>query len=139
MKKKGLVENSFLLGIDLFSQMKPYIIFRIKNETTNIPITFKTDIRNVSFIESHYLVRWSLRYSFEWKIKPQASQLTYKNDFRNLFFPAFGRRGSRRYFWPRNCPVFRFGHLIRRQVLRNVMTVTVKSYGWGRPQASPQP
>ena len=49
-------------------------------------ITFKTDIGNVSFNESHYLVGWDLRYSFAWKMKPQASQLTYKNDFRNSFF-----------------------------------------------------
>ena len=49
-------------------------------------ITFKTDIGNVSFNESHYLVRWSFRYSFAWKMKSQASQLTYKNDFINSFF-----------------------------------------------------
>ena len=47
----------------------------------------------------------TLRYSFEWKIKPQASHKSY---FRNFFLSALDKRGSRRYIWPRNYLVLRF-------------------------------
>ena len=34
--KKSSVQNSFILGTHLLSQMKPYIILRMKNESANI-------------------------------------------------------------------------------------------------------
>ena len=53
-------------------------------------LTWKTDDGNVLFMEPHYLVRWSLRSSFEWKVKSQISQLTYtKMDLEIFYYRIF--------------------------------------------------
>ena len=52
-------------------------------------LTWKTDNGNVLLMEPHYLVRWSLRSSFEWKVKSQTSQLKW-----NIGFELFRFRNT---------------------------------------------
>ena len=58
-------------------------------------ITCKTNFGNSLFMESHYLVGWSFRYFFEWKVKPQAPQSKCK------YGASSSKRSSRRYLWQR--------------------------------------
>ena len=49
-------------------------------------LTWKTDDGNFLFMEPHYLVRWSLRSFFEWKVKSQTSQLKWNIGFEIFLF-----------------------------------------------------
>ena len=44
-------------------------------------LTWKTDNENVLLMEPHYLVRWSLRSSIEWKVKSKTPQLKWNIGF----------------------------------------------------------
>ena len=58
----------------------------MENEIKTSQFACKTDIGSGLFMNSHYLVRWSIRYSFEWKVKPQSSHSAGKIDSKILYF-----------------------------------------------------